>query len=513
VVATFAAFLNAQAAGADTNLISFTVRLGNQYFNTTNATGKFRVLSGVPTQEAVLVKGSSDDGSTYFSKDDFNSAIWMPYDGIVQMNLGPTDGVYEVELGLKGEGASSKQIWMGTLVTLIRKAPEVFITNPTNNIVTQSYLQLKGYTLTKFDSIKYDLSNAAGLVTNQDGQSDGDDLDINTGKYTAYHFQCYDILLTNGLNAIALHVADRAGNIFTTNLNITLNYSVATPPAIQVIWPQNGMDLCGDSFTLRGQIEDSSSTVTASVTDTNGNSTTIDGLVERTGMLWVNNIPLHDGTNRLVLTVKNSAGLSSVTNISVVHSSFILKIDAIKGDLWLPTVTVTGNESDATYPVWINGVKAVVRVNSDGTGNWVAQNVPVTKGGVASFDVHSYAPNEIQPDGRYGNGTLATEINHSGSATNTNDSASIKASASIGRPLVTTAIQPILMNIAESNSTLYFTWNTVSNQTYQLQYTTDLAITNWSSLGNPITASSNSVSTTDTIGSDAHRYYRVYLLP
>jgi hypothetical protein len=230
-------------------------------------------------------------------------------------------------------------------------------------------------------------------------------------------------------------------------------------------------------------------------------------------MLWVNNIPLHDGTNRLVLTVKNSAGLSSVTNISVVHSSFILKIDAIKGDLWLPTVTVTGNESDATYPVWINGVKAVVRVNSDGTGNWVAQNVPVTKGGVASFDVHSYAPNEIQPDGRYGNGTLATEINHSGSATNTNDSASIKASASIGRPLVTTAIQPILMNIAESNSTLYFTWNTVSNQTYQLQYTTDLAITNWSSLGNPITASSNSVSTTDTIGSDAHRYYRVYLLP
>jgi len=513
VVATFAAFLNAQAAGADTNLISFTVRLGKQYFNTTNATGKFRVLSGVPTQEAVLVKGSPDAGSTYFSKDDFNSAIWMPYDGIVRMNLGPTDGVYEVELGLKGEGASSKQIWMGTLVTLIRKAPEVFITNPTNNIVTQPYLQLRGYSKTEFGSIKYDISNALEFITNQDGQTDGDDLDITTGKYTAYHFQCYDILLTNGLNAITLNVADRAGNVVTTNLNVTLNYSVATPPAIQVIWPENGMDLCGDSFTLRGQIEDSSSIVTASVMDTNGNSTTIDGLVERTGMFWVKNIPLHDGTNRLALTVKNSAGLSSVTNISVVHSSFILKIDAIKGDLWLPTVTVTGSESDATYPVWVNGVKAVVRVNSDGTGNWVAQNVPVTKGGVASFDVHSYAPNEIQPDGRYGNGTLATGKSHAGSATDTNDSASIKTSATAGRPLITTPIQPILMNIAESNSTLYFTWNTVSNQTYQLQYTTDLAVTNWSSLGKPITATSNSASTSDTIGPDAHRYYRVYLLP
>jgi hypothetical protein len=489
------------------------MNLGYQYFNTTNVTGTFQIIRGVPTQEAVLVRSSTDGDFVNFKKEDYDKAVWTPYDGIVHMNLGPNDGVYEVKLGLKGEGASSKEMWIGTLVTLIRKAPEVFITNPTNAIVTQPYLQLKGYTLTKFASIKYDLNNAAGFVTNQDGQTDGADLDIKTGKYTAYHFQCYDVLLTNGLNAITLHVADWAGNVFLTNLTFSLNYSAATPPNIQLIWPKNGMDLCGDSFTLRGQIEDSSSTVTASITDTNGSSTTINGLVERTGMLWVNNIPLHDGTNLLVLTVKNSAGLSSVTNISVVHSSFILNIDAIKGDLWLPTVTVTGNESDATYPVWVNGVKAVVRVNSNGTGNWVAQNVPVTKGGVASFDVHSYAPDEIQPDGRYGNGTMVTEINHSGSTTNTNAPASIKISATTGRPLITTPIQPILMNIAESNSTLYFTWNTVSNQTYQLQYTTDLAITNWSSLGNPIIASSNSVSTTDTIGSDVHRYYRVYLLP
>jgi hypothetical protein len=221
---------------------------------------------------------------------------------------------------------------------------------------------------------------------------------------------------------------------------------------------------------------------------------------------------LHDGTNQVSLTVTNSAGLSSVTNISVVHSSFVLVMDSTKGSLWLPATTVTGHESDATYPVWVNGVKAVVSVNSDGTGKWVAQNVPVSPGGVASFDMHAYAPNEIQPDGHYGNGTLVVSVKNFDGSNITNELASIKTSIAT-RLLITAPMQPILINIAESNSTFYFTWNTVSNQTYQLQYTTDLTSSSWSNLGVGITAISNSVSTTDTVGSDTHRFYRVHLLP
>jgi len=51
------------------------------------------------------------------------------------------------------------------------------------------------------------------------------------------------------------------------------------------------------------------------------------------------------------------------------------------------------------------------------------------------------------------------------------------------------------------------------NLTYQLQYTLDLTTTNWINLGSPITATSNSVSTMDILGSDQQRFYRVQLLP
>lgn len=505
------ALSSACASGADADSISFTMRFDNKYFhyfNRTNATGSFLVLRGTPKYEAVVVRKLPDDGSPIPL---WKSAVWTPYDGIIRMNLGPEDGDYDVEFSLKGANSNAETRWVGTQVTLVRN-PEVFITNPTNAIATQPYLQLQGYSPVELDSVSYDISNAETFVTKQGGQITGSHLDQSTGKYTTHSFQCYDIQLANGLNAIALHVTDQAGNIFTTNLNVTLNYSLAGKPAIQLLWPQNGMEICGHSFTLRGQTEDASAIVSASITDNSGNTTDIGGDVERTGKLWVENIPLHDGSNRLSLTVRNSAGLSSVTNISLSYSPFVLTMDPVKGDLWLPTVTVTGKESDATYPVWVNGVKAVVKINGDGTGDWIAQKVPVTEGGVASFEIHSYKPNEIQPDGHYGDGSLAPEKRIAGEKTAA-DLASINPSRLAGQPAIVVLMQPILIDIAESNSTFHFTWNTVSNRLYQLEYTTDLISSNWSNLGNPIAATNDSISTTDTVGSNTHRYYRVHLLP
>jgi len=503
------------AANADPNLISFTMRLGNQHYNTNYMTGKFLVLSGVASYESVVIRSSPDTsgfgGLIY--EDLQKNAVWTPYDGIVRMQLGPTDGVYQVWLGLKGAGANARPMWVGTDVTLIRKKPEVFITNPTNEVVTQPYLQLQGYSTLPLDSVYYGIGKTADVTANEPGSIINHTLDSETGQYTADYFQCYDIHLSDGLNFITLRATDPAGNVFTTNLNVTFDLSKAVAPVIQLEWPQDGMDICGNSFTLRGHTEDASSTVSASITDTNGNTTVVNGIVERTGMLWVDNVPLPGGTNRLTLTIKNSAGLSSTTNISISHSSFVLKMDEVKGDLWLPTVTVTGMESDATYSVWVNGVKAVVMVNTDGTGKWVAQNVPVMPGGVASFDMEAYSPGEKQPDGSYANGSVAAAGKSLASSTATsNGAASVQNPAQSGISLITTPVQPVFLKIAQSNSTLYFTWSAVSNQTYQLQFATDLVLSNWTDLAVPITATSNSVSTTDTIGRDAHRFYRVHLL-
>jgi sugar lactone lactonase YvrE len=78
---------------------------------------------------------------------------------------------------------------------------------------------------------------------------------------------------------------------------------------------------------------------------------------------------------------------------------------------------------------------------------------------------------------------------------------------------LTLQLPPITPSFTASNGTFNFTWSAVSNLTYQLQYTLALSSTDWINLGNPITATSNSVSTEDIPGSDRQRFYRVQLLP
>jgi hypothetical protein len=63
----------------------------------------------------------------------------------------------------------------------------------------------------------------------------------------------------------------------------------------------------------------------------------------------------------------------------------VLTLDSINGDLWLPTVSVSGHVSDPTAAIWVNGVQGT----NNGDGTWSATNVPVTPGGVASFDMNA----------------------------------------------------------------------------------------------------------------------------
>jgi hypothetical protein len=139
----------------------------------------------------------------------------------------------------------------------------------------------------------------------------------------------------------------------------------------------------------------------AQLVNTNGTTNVFNGLVERNGNFWVENLPLNGGTNALTITVTDAVGNSSVTNISVTQSSLVFTITPVTPDsqLWLPTVNLAGTISDATYAVWVNGVKGT----NYGNGTWSASNVPVNPGGTASFVGTAYAPNEQQPDGSYGN--------------------------------------------------------------------------------------------------------------
>ena len=229
------------------------------------------------------------------------------------------------------------------------------------------------------------MSNATGIATNQNAFVTDQAFDTNKFDFTTNWFQAYDVPLTNGVNHVTLRVSDRAGNMTTTNFNVTLNYSGATNPVVSLAWPTNGMELCGSSFTLRGMVDDPCASVSATVTDTNGNVNTIAGEVERSGVLWVENLPLAEGTNWITLNVTNAAGHSSETNMSVVKSDMTLMVTNISGDLWQPPVNVSGFVSDTTAAIYVNGLKGT----NYGNGTWEVDNVPLSASGVASFDVNA----------------------------------------------------------------------------------------------------------------------------
>jgi hypothetical protein len=169
------------------------------------------------------------------------------------------------------------------------------------------WLQLQGFAGEPLSRLSYDISNATGIATNLAVLVTDQVFNTNTIDYTTNYFQAYDVALTNGVNRLTLRVTDREGNTTTTNFNVTLDYTGATNPAVKLTWPTNGMEICQSSFTLRGWTDDSAATVAATITDTNGDTSSVSGEVERSGVLWVDNLPLAEGTNWVTLWVTNSA--------------------------------------------------------------------------------------------------------------------------------------------------------------------------------------------------------------
>lgn len=377
--------------GLDPNVVQFSIQATNNYVNTASASLQL-VINGSPYYTCALV-------------DDTNlaDAVWQSYSGSnITVNLGLTEGWHEILIGMRGFGETPENAsWQWKRLKLDFTPPALFITNPVNTTVDIPMIQLQGFSPETLSSISYDLTNAAGLLTNQQVLVLNQFYDTNTFEFTTNTFQAFDVVLTNGVNTFTFHATDLAGNMTTTNYCVTLDYSSKTnPPGIQVTWPQNGTLVSGNSFTVDGYVADATVTVAATITDTNGNANSINGLVERSGKFWLENMPLNGGTNAVRVTATDAAGNVTTTNFNVVQSTVTLTVNPVAdSQLWQPTVNVTGTISDTTYAIWVNGVKG--RNNGDGT--WSASNVPVDSGGTASFTATGYEPNEQQPDGSYGN--------------------------------------------------------------------------------------------------------------
>ncbi|HEY1790963.1 MAG TPA: hypothetical protein VGJ73_22635 [Verrucomicrobiae bacterium] len=360
----------------DPNPLSFALLFGKRYVNTSAVDGTIRLLAGEPFYVAVLVNDPNE-----------SDAVWKPFTSTnLTIQLGATNGPYTLLIGLRGLPDSAHASWAEAWLTLNTVGPTISVTNPVGSTVTQPIIQLQGLVSESLSQLTFDVSNALGIIKNQQGESCPVFYDPNFRDFTTNIFQCYDIGVTNGLNTVTLHATDLAGNTTTASVNFTLDYASARPPVLSVLWPQNGTKVSGSSFTLNAQVDDDTASVTAQITDPHGNTNAVQGLVERSGLVWAKNLPLAAGTNFLTVTAKNAAGLSTTTNLTVLQSQVLVTMNPMT-EFNKPRVSITGTVSDPTCTVKVNGVQAYYL---DTNGDWKADNVPVSPTGTANFDLEIY---------------------------------------------------------------------------------------------------------------------------
>jgi len=75
-------------------------------------------------------------------------------------------------------------------------------------------------------------------------------------------------------------------------------------------------------------------------------------------------------------------------------------------------------------------------------------------------------------------------------------------------------LPPVIKTMVQTNGVAVFTWSAVAGQTYQPQYSTNLAQTNWFVLVKPFVAANGTMTTTDVnAAGSSQRFYRVVLFP
>ncbi|HEY3762621.1 MAG TPA: hypothetical protein VGN23_12820 [Verrucomicrobiae bacterium] len=371
---------------ADPDVINFTVTTTNGYVNTPNQTLQLVIDDGIPDYEAVLINNTNTA-----------DAIWEPYTTTnLPVDLGSSNGAYTILVGLRGLPSNAVQTWRQTSITLNESPLILTVTNPAGDSVSKPMIQLEGYASGELAGLSFDVSNALVDATNLAGYFTDELYDTNLMHFTTSYFQCYDVMLTNGLNNITICATDILGQVTTTNLTITLNYSGdTTPPNLIVTWPQNGTQISGNSFTFHGTVDDDTAKITAQIIDAENDTNIVQGIVERDGTVTIGGLPISSGDNSLTITAADAAGNFTTTNLTVDQSSVMVTFDPLATDeLNQTNVSVTGSISDTNEDVciWVNGIQGYYL---DDLGDWEADNVPANSSGTAIFDVELYIDDPI----------------------------------------------------------------------------------------------------------------------
>jgi hypothetical protein len=71
---------------------------------------------------------------------------------------------------------------------------------------------------------------------------------------------------------------------------------------------------------------------------------------------------------------------------------------------------------------------------------------------------------------------------------------------------------PVPVNIQTSGTNLFLNWTGVAGQIYQLEYTTNLTDSAWTPVGNPVTGTGGTLTTTNNLGNSSQCFFRLQLV-
>jgi hypothetical protein len=338
--------------------------------------------SETPSRFACWVPGKEQDHDNQLTDEEIQKLDWKPFKSELLVDLGPGTGLRRVWLVAEWNNPREfRQEELG--ITVIDFTPQIFITYPTNRFTSQPWLQLLGYANGDPFDLAYDITNSAGLRKNLDVFVSDKEWDAKKFDWSKYYFQGYDIDLEPGTNIITFH-CEIAGNLLSTNIEIVFATAGDTnPPVIKPVWPTSGMFISSTTFTARGTLDDYTASMKGVISG-GGQTNEIEGLVERNGTFWVENIPVLAETNLLTLISTDAAGNASQANLVIYKGGAGLVIESTpKGDdLWKPFGVVTGRVNP-NYEVYVNGAKAEVSPD----GHWRVEKAPIYGTGTATFDV------------------------------------------------------------------------------------------------------------------------------
>lgn len=146
--------LAAYQNGGNPNSVSFYLTTTNEYSASTVVPVMIETKSGYPTAVAVLVDETN-----------LEQASWNSFSSTVLADLGPIEGWHTIYIGVRGS-SDYPPTWEQVRVKFDTTPPQIVITSPSNS-VSQPMIQVNGFSPESLSSLSCDLTNAAGVSSNE----------------------------------------------------------------------------------------------------------------------------------------------------------------------------------------------------------------------------------------------------------------------------------------------------------------------------------------------------------